>query len=245
MKIFTKSDQAYGAFNNGQIVENKPLGFPQDGGELRPYSNLFYWANAEANRDSTIGLHPHQGFEIMSFVLEGKIRHFDTKLKSWRDLEAGDVQIIRAGNGISHMEFMAEGSRMFQIWADPDLSQSLSKEASYDDYAGHLFPTESSDGVTRTTLIGEGSPLSMDTPHFYVERIDIDGSHTLKREENETLSVYCLKGDFSFNDNAVRQDDFVLDHSNDVINIKGQGELFVIRSLIDPGYKTYANRFKN
>ena len=48
IKIYSKEDQASGAFNGGEIVENKPLGFPQDGGELRPYSNIFYWANAVA-----------------------------------------------------------------------------------------------------------------------------------------------------------------------------------------------------
>ena len=29
-----------GNFNNGNILEKKPIGFPQDGGQLRPYSNL-------------------------------------------------------------------------------------------------------------------------------------------------------------------------------------------------------------
>ena len=80
IEIIPKDQQASGQFNGGQIIENKPIGFPQDGGNVRPYSNLFYWAYAEAVEESTIGLHPHQGFEIMSFVLKGAIRHYDTKL---------------------------------------------------------------------------------------------------------------------------------------------------------------------
>ncbi|MBL0007526.1 MAG: hypothetical protein IPP25_10210 [Saprospiraceae bacterium] len=70
MRIIPISQQASGAFNNGKIIENKPIGFPQDG-FVRPYSSL-YWALAEGLLDSTIGLHPHQGFEIMSFCPEGK-----------------------------------------------------------------------------------------------------------------------------------------------------------------------------
>jgi hypothetical protein len=54
MRIISKSQQAVGAFNHGQIIENKPIGFPQDGGFVRPYSTLFYWARAEALVDSTI-----------------------------------------------------------------------------------------------------------------------------------------------------------------------------------------------
>ena len=59
--------QARGEFNNGAILENKPIGFPQDGGQLKPYSSLFYWAHAwTPGEKSLIGEHPHRGFEIMT-----------------------------------------------------------------------------------------------------------------------------------------------------------------------------------
>ena len=140
IRIIPKEQQGRGAFNGGEIVENKPIGFPQDHSSVRPYSNLFYWAHARAVTDSTIGLHPHQGFEICSFVLKGEIRHYDTKLREWRPLSAGDVQIIRAGNGISHSEWMGKDGEMFQIWFDPNLEATLSKPASYDDYRSADFP---------------------------------------------------------------------------------------------------------
>ena len=57
IRIVPNEQQGSGAFNGGEIVENKPIGFPQDGSTLRPYSNLFYWAHARAVTDSTIGLH--------------------------------------------------------------------------------------------------------------------------------------------------------------------------------------------
>ena len=39
--IFKKEDQANGNFNNGEILEKKPIRFSQDGGELKPYLNDF------------------------------------------------------------------------------------------------------------------------------------------------------------------------------------------------------------
>jgi redox-sensitive bicupin YhaK (pirin superfamily) len=152
-------------------VENKPIGFPQDHGPIRPYSNLFYWAHARGVEDSTIGLHPHQGFEICSFILRGPVRHFDTKLNDWLALEDGDVQIIRAGNGISHSEFMGKDAEMFQIWFDPDLSKTLSQPATYDDYRTGDFPETVSAGAAVKTLVGPGSPFRMDTPGVQVYSI--------------------------------------------------------------------------
>ena len=34
LEIIKKSQQAYGAFNNGEIIENKPIGFPGERGTL-------------------------------------------------------------------------------------------------------------------------------------------------------------------------------------------------------------------
>ena len=38
--IYNKDEQASGNFNNGNILEKKPIGFPQDGGQLRTFSKL-------------------------------------------------------------------------------------------------------------------------------------------------------------------------------------------------------------
>ena len=81
VNFYPPSVQASGNFNFGEILEKKPIGFPQDGGLLKPFSNLFYWAHAwTPGKRSTIGLHPHQGFEICTFVLKGSINHYDTQI---------------------------------------------------------------------------------------------------------------------------------------------------------------------
>ena len=162
--IYNKDDQASGNFNNGNILEKKPIGFPQDGGQLRPYSNLFYWADAwTPNSKSTIGLHPHQGFEICSFVIKGSIKHFDSKQNEWIELNRGDAQIIRSGNGISHAEEILDNSEMFQIWFDPNISKTISKPASYSDYKADSFPIIKNEKSTVITIKGKNSPFEMDT----------------------------------------------------------------------------------
>lgn len=243
VRIIPKEQQGYGAFNGGEIVENKPIGFPQDHSSVRPYSNLFYWAHARAVTDSTIGLHPHQGFEICSFVLKGEIRHYDTKLREWRPLSAGDVQIIRAGNGISHSEWLGKDGEIFQIWFDPDLSKTLDQPASYDDYHADQFPVKTENGAKITTLAGPGSPFRMETPGVEVQQIVLEnGALTLPAQTGKIYSAYVLEGEVLFNGEVARPSDFVQITDADAIELStvAGAKVFVIASPVTPGYRTYA-----
>ena len=242
VRIIPKEQQGYGAFNGGEIVENKPIGFPQDHSSVRPYSNLFYWAHARAVTDSTIGLHPHQGFEICSFVLKGEIRHYDTKLKEWRPLTAGDVQIIRAGNGISHSEWLGKDGEIFQIWFDPDLTKTLEQPASSDDYRAEEFPVKTENGVTVKTLAGPGSPFRMETPGVEVLQIEIEnGAYTLPADTAKIYSAYVLDGEALFNGEDAKQSDFVqiTDQSQIELQSLTGAKVFIIASPVSPGYRTY------
>ena len=70
LNLYPKEIQVNGNFNDGSILEKKPIGFPNENGKLKPYSNIFYWAHAwTSGKRSTIGLHPHHGFEICTFIL--------------------------------------------------------------------------------------------------------------------------------------------------------------------------------
>lgn len=242
VRIIPKAQQGAGAFNGGEILENKPIGFPQDHSSIRPYSNLFYWAHARAVVDSTIGLHPHQGFEICSFVLKGEIRHYDTKLREWRPLSAGDVQIIRAGNGISHSEWMGKDSEMFQIWFDPNLQETITQPASYDDYRAADFPEKQSGDASVLTLAGPGSPFQMVTPGVEVFRVNIGGGeYRLSPSPGKIYSAYVVEGAAQLNGQPVQSSDFILitDESELVWSAPAGANIFFIASPMQPGYRTY------
>lgn len=243
IQIISKDDQAYGAFNGGEIVENKPIGFVREGGPTKPYSNLFYWSNALAKVDSTIGLHPHQGFEIMSFVLEGSIRHYDTQLKEWLDLTAGDVQIIRAGNGISHAEHMNKGGRMFQIWLDPNLNKTMQQPASYDDYKAKDIPVTQEGDVEIRHYAGPNGIMRLDGQDVEIQRWKLDGRQTVE-DTNRIHSIYILTGEVDINGNKAVKDDYIIVEGESA-EISGSGELFVISSPKKLDYQTYAEMMQN
>ncbi|HTV84039.1 MAG TPA: pirin family protein [Dyella sp.] len=65
--------------------------------------------------------HPHADMEIITYVREGAITHRDSLGNQGRT-EAGDVQVMSAGTGITHSEYNLEpgDTRIFQIWIMPD-----------------------------------------------------------------------------------------------------------------------------
>ena len=213
------------------------------------YSNLFYWAHAwTLNKKSTIGLHPHQGFEICSFVLEGSINHFDTNQDKWISLNKGDVQIIRAGNGISHAEELNEKSEIFQIWLDPNIQLSIKKEASYDDYKSEEFEIVEKNGTKIKKIAGNNCPMEIFSEGIEINTYDILEKIELNLElKNDSMySYFVLDGDASINEEKVEKGDFfIVSDSKDLVIIASSiTKIFEIKSPKRPSYNTYSERFR-
>ncbi len=62
--------------------------------------------------------HPHRGFETVTYMLAGKMRHQDNKGNEGV-IEAGDIQWMTAGKGIIHSEMPEQEDGLlagFQLW---------------------------------------------------------------------------------------------------------------------------------
>ena len=242
IKIIRLEDQAKGAFDGMKILENKPIGFPQDGGIQQPYSNLFYWANAWSDNGGLIGEHPHKMFEIMSFVIEGEIQHYDSKFNRWLSLKKGDAQIIRAGNGITHAEKIMAGGRMFQIWFDPNIQKSITKEATYNDYQADEIKKLEKDGITIKNYIGNGGPVKMDSEGVEInEYIIPQGNHQLKLRADKIHSFYLLNGTLKIDGNIIKENDFfIVENEKEIkLEVKEDTKLFVVTVPQFVSYQTY------
>ena len=81
---------------------------------------LRVWNDDEIQPDTGFPPHPHANMEIITYVREGAITHRDNMGNHGRT-EAGDVQVMSAGNGIRHSEFNREleTTKIFQIWIQP------------------------------------------------------------------------------------------------------------------------------
>ncbi len=101
--------------------------------------------------------HPHRGFETVTIMLDGRVRHADS-VGNQGVIEAGDVQWMTAGSGIIHSEMpeRAEGRlRGFQLWVN--LPGKLKMTAPrYQDVRASRIASVSKNGAAVRVIAGDG-----------------------------------------------------------------------------------------
>lgn len=220
--IYTPAMQGKGAFDEGRLLEQRPIGFPGDGSVVKRLGPLFYWAWGAAEARAHIGMHPHQGFEIMTYVIAGYGEHGDT-LGNRSTVEPGGVQLMRTGSGISHEETIGEGGEMFQIWFEPHLSKMITETPSYEQHSDEAFPVYNGQGYKVKTIIGDDSPLRL-AADAYMRDVDISpfASYAIPVRAGRALAVLAVRGVGSWKDSGTgRTDSF------------GHRDLIVVRASDD------------
>jgi quercetin 2,3-dioxygenase len=239
IKHISKQEQQSRFIFNEKFLENKPIPFP-DFKKRYNYSNLFYWAHLEAFETATFPLHPHEGFEIMTFVLEGRIEHYDSATKIWTPIEAGAFQVIQSGRGVEHSEKVTKGTKAFQIWFDPDFSKTLKKQAAYKDYSKDFIKPTSYDRKKVYEYIGN-SEVFHDTKDIQITKEYFEiGEHILNLDLDYIYSIYLISGTSKINNQQSITDDFFICEDEKILKIEvlKESELFIIKTPKNVLYKT-------
>jgi quercetin 2,3-dioxygenase len=98
--------------------------------------------------------HPHRGFETVTYMLDGHMRHEDDAGNTG-DLGPGDVQWMSAARGIVHSEMpqQSEGRmRGFQLWINLPARDKM-KPAAYRDIAAGDIPVAALSGGVKVKVI--------------------------------------------------------------------------------------------
>ena len=108
------------ASDGAGVKLNRVIGTPQLG-DVDPFLMLDEFRSDDA-ADYIAGFpdHPHRGFETVTYMLAGRMRHGDNKGHTGR-LEAGSVQWMTAGRGIVHSEMPEQENGLmqgFQLWVN-------------------------------------------------------------------------------------------------------------------------------
>jgi redox-sensitive bicupin YhaK (pirin superfamily) len=139
----------------------RSLGQSQDA-RLDPFLMLDHFSTDKAD-DYIAGFpaHPHRGFETVTYMLDGHMRHED-HLGHTGDLKSGGVQWMTAGRGIVHSEMpQQEEGRMrgFQLWVNLPAREKM-KPAAYRDIQPDGIPVVELPGGGRVKVIA--GKLSLD-----------------------------------------------------------------------------------
>lgn len=136
--------------------------------------------------------HPHRGFEAITYIIEGALRHQDN-LGNDTTVRDGGVQMFTAGSGMSHSEMpLGKGINYgFQIWFN--LPKKLKKiNPAYRQINADEFPIEKGDGYQVKSIVGNASPLKLKTDVTYQD-IKLNANHDYKINlEGETNSFIFL-----------------------------------------------------
>ncbi|MQP75548.1 pirin family protein [Stenotrophomonas sp. MYb238] len=101
--------------------------------------------------------HPHRGFETVTYMLDGRMRHRDNHGNEGL-LTPGSVQWMTAGRGLVHSEMPEQESgrmRGFQLWVNLPARDKMT-EPKYQEFAPDRIPQVApAEGVTVRVIAGQ------------------------------------------------------------------------------------------
>ena len=127
---------------------------------IDPFLMLDYFDTARA-QDYVAGFpeHPHRGFETVTYMLAGRMRHRDNK-GGEGVIEPGGIQWMTAGRGLVHSEMpeQTEGlMRGFQLWVNLPARDKMTAPG-YQEFPATRMPIEQrEDGVRVKVITGSTS----------------------------------------------------------------------------------------
>ena len=115
------------------------------------WGRIRVWNDDKIAAKSGFPPHPHRDMEIVTYVRTGAITHQDSMGNKGRTA-AGDVQVMSAGTGVTHAEFILEDedTTLFQIWIETD------KPNAQPGWGAMPFPKENREGQFQLLASGNG-----------------------------------------------------------------------------------------
>ena len=155
--------------------------------------------------------HPHRGFETVTYMIDGHMRHED-HLGNVGELKSGGVQWMTAGHGVIHSEMPQQDSgrmRGFQLWINLPAREKMKPAAYRDIPASELTVADLGAGNRLKLIAGQieldgktlsgpinGQPGAMATDPLFVDlTLAANAGHRLAVPRGHNAFVYAYEGD--------------------------------------------------
>ncbi len=199
--------------------------------ELDPFLLLDNFGTDDPN-DYIAGFpdHPHRGFETVTYMIQGLMRHRDSKGNEGL-LQPGGVQWMTAGRGIIHSEMpeQTKGEMSgFQLWVNLPAEKKMC-EPRYQEFSPDEVPhVEVSKDVHVRVIAGRVGNIVGPVNEIDIEPVYLDieltsgASFSANLPKNHTAFVYVFQGDVEVGSKLVP-----LNH----LGILTKGEEVILRGL--------------
>ncbi|HEY6806651.1 MAG TPA: pirin family protein [Pyrinomonadaceae bacterium] len=182
--------------------------------------------------------HPHRGFETVTYMLEGRMQHKDSKGNAGK-LTPGDVQWMTAGAGVVHSEmpeheFARDGGVLhgFQLWVNLPKRDKLITPRYQEIPAAQIPVATSKDGLVSVRVIageslGVKAVIETRTPIIYLHfTIKPGGKVAQKVESDFNTFAYVVNGKGGFgndDEKATRGQMVMFERDGDMVTIQNSG----------------------
>ena len=155
--------------------------------------------------------HPHRGFETVTYLLNGRMRHKDNAGNEGV-IEPGGVQWMTAGKGILHSEMPEQQEGLlkgFQLWVNLPAKAKMS-EPGYQEFLPESTPLEQRDnGIEIRVIAGEtnqGTIGPVINAHTYPTYMDVslpaNTTFDQKLVNEHNAFIYVIEGEVSVQDST-------------------------------------------
>lgn len=120
--------------------------------------------------------HPHRGFETVTYMLAGSMRHEDHR-GNRGELGPGSVQWMTAGRGIIHSEMPLQKDGLmwgFQLWVNLPAAKKMTEPRYQDIPASEIPEVETAGGARVRVIAGEASGLTGPVKEIATEPLYLD-----------------------------------------------------------------------
>jgi redox-sensitive bicupin YhaK (pirin superfamily) len=150
--------------------------------------------------------HPHRGFETVTYMLDGHMRHEDNH-GNRGDLGPGDVQWMSAARGIIHSEMpqQTEGRmRGFQLWLNLPAAEKM-KPAAYRDISAKDIPVVDGVKVIAGKFQDTAGPIrgGATDPYYFDIHLDAGGTFEAALPAGHNAFLYAYEGEASVGDKVL------------------------------------------
>lgn len=172
--------------------------------QLDPFLLLDHFHSDQAD-DYIAGFppHPHRGFETVTYLLAGRMRHKDSS-GTEGIIESGGIQWMTAGRGIIHSEMPEQENGLlsgFQLWINLPASHKM-MAAGYQEHPEQALPIETRTAdcsikvIAGTTSKGTRAPVQQRLTDARFFDISLAGGASFEEPipQGHTVMLYTIEG---------------------------------------------------